>query len=85
MAQNFVQHGHSINAPASAPAAPVSGDPVMVGEIPGVALTSEGEGGNAAGETTIATEGVYSLSVKGIDGGGNSPPCRFFPGGSALS
>ncbi len=72
MAQNFVQPGHTINAAASDPATPASGDPVRVGEIPGVALTAEAEGGNAAGETTIATEGVFNLSVKGVDGGGNS-------------
>ena len=73
MAQNFVQPGHTINAAATHPTTPASGDPVRVGEIPGVAITKEGEGGNAATETTIATEGVYNLSVKGVDAGGNSP------------
>ncbi len=72
MAQNFVQYGKTINAAATDPATPNSGDPVIVGTIPGVALTKEAEGDNAAGETTIATEGVFSLSVKGVDGGGNS-------------
>ena len=72
MAQNYVQPGKYINAAASDPAAPASGDPVRVGEIPGVAVTAEGEGGNATGETTIATEGVFSLSVKGVDGVGDS-------------
>ncbi len=73
MAQNFVQHGKTINAAVTDPAVPVSGDPVRVGEIPGVAITKEGEGGNAATQTTVATEGVFNLSVKGVDGGGNSP------------
>ncbi len=72
MSQNFVQPGHTINAAATDPATPASGDPVIVGTIPGVAITKEAEGGNAAGETTIATEGVFNLSVKGVDGGGNS-------------
>ncbi len=72
MAKNFVQKGHTIVAAASDPAAPASGDPVLVGTIAGVALTREGEGGNASTDTTIATEGVFNLSVKGVDGGGNS-------------
>ncbi len=72
MSQNFVQPGHKINAAATDPATPASGDPVIVGTIPGVAETAEAEGGNSAGETTIATEGVFNLSVKGVDGGGNS-------------
>ncbi len=72
MSQNFVQPGHTINAAATDPASPASGDPVIVGTIPGVAVTAEAEGGNAAGETTIATDGVFNLSVKGVDAGGNS-------------
>ncbi len=71
MAQNFVQKGHAINAAASDPVSPISGDPVLVGTIAGVALTKKGEGGNAATDTTIATEGVFNLSVKGVDGAGN--------------
>jgi predicted RecA/RadA family phage recombinase len=72
MAKNYIQPGKTINAAASDPAAPASGDPVRVGEIAGVAVTKENEGGNASGETTIATEGVFNLSVKAVDGSGNS-------------
>ncbi len=72
MAKNFVQEGKYINAAASDPATPASGDPVRVGEIAGVAVTKEGEGGNASADTTIATEGVFNLSVKGVNGSGNS-------------
>jgi predicted RecA/RadA family phage recombinase len=72
MAQNYVQPGKYINAAASHPAAPASGDPVRVGTIAGVAITAEGAGGNAAGETTIATEGVFNLAVKAVDGTGDS-------------
>lgn len=72
MAINYVQPGKSINAAATDPPAPGSGNPVRVGEIGGVALTNVGEGGNAAGEITIATEGVYNLSVTGVAGAGNS-------------
>lgn len=72
MAQNYVQPGEFINAAATHPATPLSGYPVRVGTIAGVAVTNEGEGGNATGESTIATQGVFDLSVKAIDGGGSS-------------
>lgn len=39
----------------------VSGGPVIVGMIPGVALTSR----DAAGNATVATEGVFDVSVTG--------------------
>lgn len=45
-----------------------SGDPVVVGQIPGIALTST----DANGNVTVKRSGVVSVSVKGIDGGGNS-------------
>ncbi len=73
MAQNYVQPGDSINAAATDPAAPNSGDPVLVTTIAGVALTKEGEGGNASDQCTIGTKGVFNLSVKGVDQAGNSP------------
>ncbi len=68
MAQNFVSKGKKINAAASYPATPKSGDPVVVGTIAGVAEVDEGAGGNAGGETTIATRGIFSLPVHGHDG-----------------
>ena len=51
----------------SHPAVPASGDPVRTGQRPGVALTNE----DANGQTTCAENGVFSLSVKGVDGSGN--------------
>jgi predicted RecA/RadA family phage recombinase len=68
MAQNYVQPGGYINAAADSPADPASGEAVRVGTIAGVAVTREAEGGNAAGECTIATEGVFNLPVIGNDG-----------------
>lgn len=62
----------------TAPATPVSGDPVLYGQRPGVAVTDENTGstpdetGNAAGYTSVQFEGAFMISVKGIDGGGNS-------------
>jgi predicted RecA/RadA family phage recombinase len=46
----------------------VSGAPVAVGQIPGVALTDRDANGNA----TVHTAGVYDLTVNGVDGSGNA-------------
>lgn len=73
MATNLhMNDGRYITGAATQPATPVSGSPVLLGQIPGVALTGEAEGGNAAGEITIDTGGVYNLSVEGVNNGGNS-------------
>lgn len=45
----------------SQPATPQSGDPVVCGQIPGVALTAE----DSNGLTTVALDGVFDLVVKG--------------------
>jgi predicted RecA/RadA family phage recombinase len=44
-----------------------SGAPVVVGQMPGVAETDRAADGTA----TVRFNGVYNLSVKGIDGSGN--------------
>lgn len=68
MATNRVRSsGRILSAVATAPAVPASGDPVLVGQIPGVAVTAE----RADGTTTIDTGGVYNLSVKGENNAGN--------------
>lgn len=46
------------------PTTPASGDPVIDGIIPGVALAAE----DAAGFTTVAIDGDFTLSVKGTNG-----------------
>lgn len=57
----------------SDPATPASGDPVICGQIPGLALGDEHATGKPlAGETTVGLDDVALLSVKGIDGSGNS-------------
>ena len=63
--------GDKFSAVCSQPATPASGDPVLVGQIPGVALVDEGDGGNATGETTITTVGIWDLAVEGANGAGN--------------
>ena len=73
MATNlYMNDSRYIKGAATQPATPVSGDPVLLGQIPGVALTGEAEGQNAAGEITLDTQGVYNLLVGGEDGSGNS-------------
>lgn len=69
MANNIIfEDGVQLQLAATDPATPASGDPVLVGQLPGVALIAEA----ADGLTTIKTDGVATLSVKGIDGSGNS-------------
>lgn len=60
--------GDHISAVCSAPTTPASGDPVLVGQIPGVALTDE----RADGTTTLTLQGIYNLSVKGENAAGNN-------------
>lgn len=74
MATNIVkQPGWNLSVVCSAPTTPQTGDPVRYGEMTGIALTDEGEGGNIATETSVYFgPGVFNLSVKGIDGSGNS-------------
>lgn len=45
----------------------LSGDPVVVGDLPGVALTDEDSDGFAV----VQTNGAYRLSVTGTNDGGN--------------
>jgi predicted RecA/RadA family phage recombinase len=60
MAKNEVfDRGSNLNLPVIAGV--VSGGPVVVGMIPGVALTNRDASGNAE----VATEGVYNVSVTG--------------------
>lgn len=65
MATNYVQGGnHLVVAKASMS----SGDPTVIGSIPGVCLTDT----DAEGNVVIATAGVYELSVVAEDGSGNA-------------
>lgn len=74
MASNITrQPGWNLSVAVTNPATPVTNDPVRYGEMTGVALTDEGEGGNSATETTVYF-GPFTgnFSVKGIDDSGNS-------------
>lgn len=73
MATNRVyKHGDQLSVVVTNPATPSSGDPVLFGQLPGVALTDEGDGGNASTETTVAFKGVFDLPVRGHDGTSNA-------------
>lgn len=69
MARNIIfDEGDQLSLPATDPATPATGDPVLVGQIPGVALTSE----DAAGNTTVKMNGVADLAVKGQEWNGTA-------------
>lgn len=60
-------HGDALSVACTDPATPKSGDPVLLGQLAGVAQTDERADGNAS----VAFVGAFKLSVKGIDGSGN--------------
>lgn len=70
MATNEVQRpAWNIKVTATDPTTPASGDPVLCGAgFGGVALEDE----DTDGTTIIATEGVFNLSVKGVNSSGNA-------------
>ena len=65
MARNQIfDDGYQLSVVCSSPATPSSGDPVRYGQLTGVALTDESEGGNASGYTTVDFgPGVWDVYV----------------------
>jgi predicted RecA/RadA family phage recombinase len=53
--------GTKLSVACTQPATPVSGDPVLYGQRPGVAETAE----RADGTASVSFQGVYRLSVRG--------------------
>lgn len=69
MATNEVfPDGNNLSLTMSHPATPTSGQPVRYGELVGVAQADE----LPNGQTPAKFNGVHLLSVKGVDGVGNS-------------
>lgn len=63
MAKDIIYNkGDRLAVACTDPATPVSGDPVVYGQLPGVALTSEG----TDGLTSVQFCGVANFSVKGV-------------------
>ena len=74
MATNLKRAHPVFPVAASHPAAPQSGDPVRLGALAGIALTDEGEGGNAAAEATVDfRKQVWTLTVDDNEGTGIAP------------
>ena len=67
MATNYIQDGDVLRITVGSTVD--SGDPVVSGAIRGVALTDYS---SADGKASVKTQGVFDLSVKGIDDAGNS-------------
>lgn len=73
MAKNLIfDEGDNLSVICTQPATPASGDPVLFGDLPGIAMTDVGKGGNAPTKTSVQFEGVGEFPVKGINGAGNS-------------
>lgn len=72
MAKNRIRvDGYHLPVVCSHPAAPDSGDPIRYGAMTGVALVDEGDGGNAATETTVDFgPSVWDLVVDDNEGTG---------------
>lgn len=66
MAKTKLQDGDVLTIPVAV--GTVSGAPVLVGQIHGVALIDR----LTSGDATVATRGVFDLSVKAVDDAGNS-------------
>ena len=71
MAKNLNHLGvDGLRVACTDPAIPASGDPVRLGEMTGVALDAEDSGGLT--EVDFTPGHTWDLSVKGVDGVGNS-------------
>ena len=71
MAKNLIYSKlDGLRVQCSHPTTPASGDPVRYGEMTGVALVNEDANGYT--QVDFTQNRVWDLSVKAIDGGGNS-------------
>jgi predicted RecA/RadA family phage recombinase len=66
--KNYVQEPCTLTVAASHPASPTSGSPVRIGSFCGVALADK----RSDGTTVVRISGVVNVTVKGVDGTGNS-------------
>lgn len=74
MATNIVYDpGTQLSVVCTNPTTPAAGDPVRYGNLCGIALTDEADGGNPTGYTSVHFGPfVADLSVKAVDDNGNS-------------
>lgn len=66
--KNYQQSDELLTVVVSNPSSPVSGGPVRIGAFCGVAVADK----RADGKTVVRIRGVVNVSVKGVDGAGNS-------------
>jgi len=66
--KNLVQEPLTLTIAVSDPTTPASGDPVRIGNFCGVAVANKG----SDGKTVVRISGVVNVTVKGVDGAGNS-------------
>lgn len=70
MARNSVYgKGNRLSIQATQPATPASGDPLLLGDVPGWAETAKDANGNTS---ALLGEGVRTTPVKGVNAGGNN-------------
>lgn len=60
----------------------LSGTPLLVGVVPCIALTTEGQGGNADNEATIALDGCWRVPVTTTTALAVGAPVYITPGGA---
>lgn len=73
MSTNQVHDIYRLSVVATHPTTPLSGQPVRCGDLTGVAITDESDGGNPSGSTSVDFgPGVWSMIVSGVDGSGAS-------------
>jgi predicted RecA/RadA family phage recombinase len=73
MSTNQVYEVMRVPVTVTHPTAPNSGDPVRWGDLCGVAITDEGDGGNDAAKTSVDFgPGVWTMTVSGVNSGGAS-------------
>lgn len=58
-------------AVTSPPTTQKSGDPQVIGNIPGVVQADTDASSSPANQVTLDTQGAYQLSVQGVNSGGN--------------
>lgn len=79
MAKNLKRTHPVFPVACSHPASPVSGQPVRVGKLCGIAVHDEGDGGNAATETTVDfRKQMWEITVDDNEGSGIAPGDRLY-------
>jgi hypothetical protein len=80
MATNRLYEGYRIPVTVTHPTSPVSGGPVRCGDLTGVAIVDEGDGGNTSTQTSVDFgPGVWTMTVTGVNSAGGSAIALYDP------